>query len=118
MKKTRIIAPGVLLGVTSQENQINAQELSFWHTFEVLDSSLSGRDYKIVFAEKPNENRDWIWRARFWGHEPQTDLALPEQRLSGGLTFQCDGNGRIAPVSPPLHPVRGGNSPCSNRART
>jgi len=79
MKKTRIIALGVLLCFISQGNQINAQELSFWHTYEVLDSSLNGRDYKIVFPAKPSENRDWIWRARFWGHEPQTDLALLEE---------------------------------------
>lgn len=53
-----------------------AQDYERWHGFEILDSSLNGRSYKIVFPEKPNEDRDWIWRARFWGHEPQTDLAL------------------------------------------
>ena len=23
--------------------------------------------------------RPWVWRARFWGHEPQTDLAMLER---------------------------------------
>jgi pimeloyl-ACP methyl ester carboxylesterase len=45
----------------------------------VLDSTLNGVKFKIVFPQKPNSNKDWIWRARFWGHEPQTDLALLEQ---------------------------------------
>ncbi len=35
-----------------------------------------GHEAKIVFPEKPNEAMFWIWRARFWGHEPQLDKAL------------------------------------------
>lgn len=48
------------------------------------------QDYSIkefLFQEKeakvvvPNvePNGQWIWRARFWGHEPQTDIALLEK---------------------------------------
>ena len=40
---------------------------------------MNGTSFKIVFPEKANKNRGWIWRARFWGHEPQTDLALLEK---------------------------------------
>lgn len=50
-----------------------------WKGYELLDSTLNGVSFKIVFPKKANENRDWIWRARFWGHEPQTDIALLEQ---------------------------------------
>lgn len=35
-----------------------------------------GHEAKVVFPEKPSEERLWIWRARFWGHEPQLDKAL------------------------------------------
>ena len=33
------------------------------------------------------EGRPWIWRARFFGHEPQADLALLEKGFH--LTY-CD----------------------------
>lgn len=56
-----------------------AQDKPLWHDYEILDSTLNGRAMKIVFPDQANENRDWIWRARFWGHEPQTDIALLEQ---------------------------------------
>ncbi len=35
-----------------------------------------GHDAKIVFPETSNTQNFWVWRARFWGHEPQTDKAL------------------------------------------
>ena len=47
-----------------------------WNGYKMLDSTLKGIKFKIVFPKKENKNKDWIWRARFWGHEPQTDLAL------------------------------------------
>lgn len=69
----------MILFISGQSYQVKAQEQLLWHGYEILDTSLHGRNYKIVFPEKANENRDWIWRARFWGHEPQTDLALLEK---------------------------------------
>lgn len=45
----------------------------------MLDSTLNGVPFKIVYPKKANKNRNWIWRARFWGHEPQTDIALLEK---------------------------------------
>lgn len=59
--------------VKSQENQTE------WNGYKMLDSTLNGVNFKVVFPKTPNKNRDWIWRARFWGHEPQTDLALLKQ---------------------------------------
>ena len=37
-----------------------------------------GRDCKIVRPKIADKQHRWIWRARFWGHEPQTDVALLE----------------------------------------
>ena len=69
----------ILLMITlSRMIPASAQDRQHWHGYEILDSTLDGRNIKIVFPDRPNENRDWIWRARFWGHEPQTDLALLE----------------------------------------
>lgn len=50
-----------------------------WRGFKLLNASLNDINYKIVFPKIANKNKDWIWRARFWGHEPQTDLALLEK---------------------------------------
>jgi pimeloyl-ACP methyl ester carboxylesterase/lysophospholipase L1-like esterase len=50
-----------------------------WFGYEILDSTLNEIPFKIVFPKKANKNRDWIWRARFWGHQPQADLALLKQ---------------------------------------
>jgi len=41
--------------------------------------SFEGHDAKVVFPDQPNEERLWIWRARFWGHQPQLDKALLER---------------------------------------
>ncbi|PZX46982.1 alpha/beta fold hydrolase [Algoriphagus chordae] len=38
--------------------------------------SFEGHDAKVIFPNKPNAEKLWIWRARFWGHEPQLDKAL------------------------------------------
>jgi len=52
-----------------------AQE-SDYHGYKCLDFKFEGRNAKIVFPGKAEPGRHWIWRARFWGHEPQTEIAL------------------------------------------
>ena len=54
------------------------QTTSDWNGYEMMDFKFLDRDAKIVFPRQPNQGRHWIWRARFWGHEPQTDIALLE----------------------------------------
>jgi hypothetical protein len=58
--------------------QISAQETDY-HGFKCLDFKFEGHDAKIVFPNKAEDQRHWIWRARFWGHEPQTEIALLEK---------------------------------------
>jgi hypothetical protein len=58
--------------------RVDAQETDY-HGFKGLDFKFEGRDAKIVFPKKAEEGRHWIWRARFWGHEPQTEIALLEK---------------------------------------
>jgi pimeloyl-ACP methyl ester carboxylesterase/lysophospholipase L1-like esterase len=74
-----MIAMVAMVLLMGQSQQVQAQENPVWFGYEIQDSVLNGSSYKIVFPETANENRDWIWRARFWGHEPQTDIALLEQ---------------------------------------
>lgn len=48
---------------------------SLFPEYQIEEFLFKGKNAKIVF---PNlePNGQWIWRARFWGHEPQTDKAL------------------------------------------
>ena len=61
------------------KNALSNKDASLWNGYKMIDSTLNGVKFKIVFPKKANSNKDWIWRARFWGHEPQTDLALLDQ---------------------------------------
>lgn len=49
---------------------------SEFHSFARHDFEHEGRRCIIVAPEKPAEGKPWIWRARFFGHEPQTDVEL------------------------------------------
>ena len=33
----------------------------------------------VVVPKKEAQGRPWVWRARFWGHQPQFDLAMLEK---------------------------------------
>ena len=52
---------------------------SVFSEYEVKEFVFQGRDAKVVFPKKANANGYWIWRARFWGAEPQVDKALLEK---------------------------------------
>ena len=49
---------------------------SQWHGCERFDFTCDGRKCIVVAPKTPAPGRPWIWRARFFGHEPQTDVAL------------------------------------------
>ena len=52
---------------------------SEWHGFSRFDFNFDTRDAIVVMPRKTAPGRPWIWRARFFGHEPQLDLALLEK---------------------------------------
>ncbi len=52
--------------------------VSDWFGYSKYDFPFDDRDCAVVVPEQPAPGKPWIWRARFWGHEPQTDLALLE----------------------------------------
>lgn len=52
---------------------------SSFHGFDQFEFDYLGVSGIIVRPRRSNAQKDWIWRARFWGHEPQTDLALLER---------------------------------------
>ena len=47
--------------------------------YTMNEFSFKGHEAKIVVPHERNMNGNWIWRARFWGHEPQVDKALLEK---------------------------------------
>lgn len=51
---------------------------SDWNGFTLHEFEVDGRACKVVCPHVAEDGKPWIWRARFWGHEPQTDIALLE----------------------------------------
>ena len=47
-----------------------------FHGFTMHDFALEGVPCKVVEPKNPASGKPWIWRARFWGHQPQLDKAL------------------------------------------
>jgi pimeloyl-ACP methyl ester carboxylesterase len=47
-----------------------------WNSYDRYDFVYDGRKCIAVIPKEAAAGRPWIWRARFFGHEPQTDLAL------------------------------------------
>ncbi len=47
-----------------------------WNGFDRYDFVLDERNCIIVSPDSPLEGNPWIWRARFFGHRPEVDIAL------------------------------------------
>ena len=52
---------------------------SSFHSYAQYDFKIEGFNCKVVVPNTIADGKPWIWRARFWGHEPQTDKALLNQ---------------------------------------
>ena len=55
------------------------KSISSFYGYTCADFTFKNRNCKIVSPKKVADGQPWIWRARFWGHEPQTDIALLER---------------------------------------
>lgn len=62
------------------------KEFNF-HGYKGYEYDNEGVTYYIVKPHHTAVGNPWIWRARFWGHEPQVDIDLLEQGFH--LTY-CD----------------------------
>ncbi len=49
---------------------------SQWNGYDRYDFTVDEAKCWVVVPKQAAEGRPWIWRARFFGHEPQADLAL------------------------------------------
>ncbi len=72
-KRTIVVVLLILVVITSFRNE------NVFAEFEVKEFLFKGHYAKIVFPHTSHQNKYWIWRARFWGHEPQVDKALLEK---------------------------------------
>ncbi|MFT5189407.1 MAG: pimeloyl-ACP methyl ester carboxylesterase/lysophospholipase L1-like esterase [Verrucomicrobiales bacterium] len=54
-------------------------DASDWKGFVRFDFKLGDRQCILVTPKQAAEGRPWIWRARFFGHEPQADIVLLEK---------------------------------------
>ena len=76
-----MISIGILL--TGPESTRGAEVVpesrDTWQGYSRVNFSLDGRKCFIVEPENKSGSGLWIWRARFFGHEPQLDLALLER---------------------------------------
>ena len=53
--------------------------ISSFYGYSSADFTFKNRNCKIVSPKTVTDGQPWVWRARFWGHEPQTDIALLER---------------------------------------
>lgn len=77
-----VLAVGLLpmaAGADSGEAPPFAGVKSSFHSFDRYDFIYDGRSCIVVTPKVVAEGKPWIWRARFFGHEPQTDIALLER---------------------------------------
>jgi lysophospholipase L1-like esterase len=62
-------------------------KVSSFYGYPCAEFKFEGKDSKIVKPKRAAEGHPWVWRARFWGHEPQADIALLER---GFHIVYCD----------------------------
>jgi len=53
--------------------------ISSFYGYLCADFTYKNRNCKVVSPKTVTDGQPWVWRARFWGHEPQTDIALLER---------------------------------------
>ncbi len=77
----RIDVPAALEAASLKAKQ------SQFQGFPQYDFSLDGVACKIVTPKQPAEGHPWVWRSRFWGHQPQFDRRMLEL---GWYVCYCD----------------------------
>jgi len=63
------------------------KKISSFHGFRCADFTFNGRSCKVVQPKQAAPGHPWVFFARFWGLEPQTDLALLQR---GFHIVYCD----------------------------
>ncbi|WP_420401903.1 GDSL-type esterase/lipase family protein [Flagellimonas sp.] len=62
------------------ENQgVQIESKENFHGFQQTNFKYKDLNCKVVQPKRTVKGKPWVLRARFWGHEPQTDIALLER---------------------------------------
>jgi len=61
--------------------------ISDFHGYGCVDFVFNSRACKLVKPNKAAPGNPWLWRARFWDHQPQVDVAMLE---NGFHVAYCD----------------------------
>jgi lysophospholipase L1-like esterase len=64
-----------------------AEKTTSFYGYTCTDFTFNARNCKVVKPKWVAQGHPWVWRARFWGHEPQADIALLEH---GFHVVYCD----------------------------
>lgn len=64
------------VAVAKEDQQEFPGAKTSWHGFDRYDFDVDSRKCIVVTPKKAADGKPWIWRARFFGHEPQADIAL------------------------------------------
>lgn len=63
------------------------RQISSFYGYSCAGFRYNNRDCKVVKPKWNAKGHPWVWRARFWGHEPQLDISLLER---GFHIVYCD----------------------------
>ena len=62
--------------VASSYSEKNHAKKTQWHGFERHDFNSDDLKCILVIPDSPAKGSPWVWRARFFGHQPQADIEL------------------------------------------
>lgn len=87
MKRFTLLFAAIVLAVVSaqayaqdfdalKKSSTYPGQVGEWNGYEIHDFQFEGRAAKLVLPKEAAKGNPWIWRARFFGHEPQFDVAM------------------------------------------
>lgn len=71
-----LFSGSLALSATSWGAETFPGKSSDWNGYQRFDFVFKQRKCIVVQPQKPANGKPWIWRARFFGHQPQADLEL------------------------------------------
>lgn len=71
-----LMAAGLRAGAAAPPAAEFPGQKTVWNGYDRYDFPYDGRKCIVVAPKQAAEGKPWIWRARFFGHQPQADLAL------------------------------------------
>lgn len=74
-------------GKKSMSSSTWSGKKSTFHGYELVDFKLGEVPCKVVIPKKIADGKPWVLRARFWGHQPQFDIAMLK---AGHHIVYCD----------------------------